>query len=460
MNRLLSGEKIGSAPLAVLLGITLIVLLGAPFIFELLGVNHSERAMKAAVQIIVFIILAASYDLLIGYTAIISLCHSVFFAIGAYSLAIIMQGASSGWENILLAFIFAGLFSAILAGVMALIGIRVKNIYFTLVTFAFAFGAQSFVIKLSEITGGISGLTFDEGMPSLLTEKVQIFGGGEYRIYAYYLIFLVALALLLIMLRLVSSPFGKVLLAVRENEFRCGAIGFRAGWYKAIAIILAAVIASIAGVLYAGWVKIAVPNSFLNIEIMLMILIIVMVGGKGSIYGTVVGAVIIVLMENYLSSYLDVLFQTDFPERMQMVLTDPFYILDDYVDVVPIKYFFNKNRWALYIGLFYIFSIYYFRLGIVGKLREIERLKMAQITLRGFFEEIKGKGAAALNKCFVLLKTIIFLSAIGQMFTGLWNLNGNNGEYLVFSSVLTYLFGVFAVSLKGSASKKGARYEG
>ncbi len=447
MIRSLSGEKIGSRALAIVLGLIFLVLLGAPFIFELMGINHSERAMKAAVQIMVFIILGASYDLLIGYTAVISLCHSVFFAIGAYALAIIMRNADPGWGNLFLALISAGLISAILAGLLALVGIRVKNIYFTLVTFAFAFGAQSFVVKLSEVTGGLDGLTFDKGMPGLLTSKIQVFGGSEYRVYAYYLIFFITLALLLFMLRIVSSPFGKVLLAVRENEFRCSAIGFRANRYKGVAIILAAVIATIAGVIYASWIKIAVPNSFLDIEIMLMILIVVMVGGKGSIYGSVIGAVVIVLMENYLSSYLDVLFQSDFPEKMQMVLTDPFYILEEYKDVVPIRLFFTKNRWALYIGLFYIFSVFYFRFGIVGKLRDLEKNGVGSINPNKIKQTIKKWFYLLLHKFFVLMKAIILLSAVGQMFTGLWNLNGNGGEYLVFSSVFTFLIGFYAVNL-------------
>lgn len=456
MIRFLSGEKIGSRSLAIFLSLIFLALLGAPFIFEIIGINHSERAMKAAVQIMVFIILGASYDLLIGYTAVISLCHSVFFAIGAYALAIIMRGADPGWGNVFLALICAGIISAILAGILALVGIRIKNIYFTLVTFAFAFGAQSFVVKLSDVTGGLDGLTFDTGMPELLAAKIQIMGGSEYRIYAYYLIFFASLALLLFMMRIISSPFGKVLLAVRENEFRCSAIGFRANRYKAIAIILAAMIAAVAGVIYASWIKIAVPNSFLDIEIMLMILIVVMVGGKSSIYGSVIGAVLIVLMENYLSSYLDVLFQSDFPEKMQMVLTDPFFILEEYTEIVPIRLFFTKNRWALYIGLFYIFSVYYFRFGIVGKLRDLEKIDIGSINPNKIKQTIKRWFCLLANKGFVLMKVLIMLSAIGQMFTGLWNLNGNNGEYLIFSSVFTYLIGLYAVNLsaKGAVDEK------
>ena len=447
MGKLLSGEKIGSRILVIFLIGIFLTLLTAPFAFELIGITHSERAMKAAVQIMVFIILAASYDLLIGYTAIISLCHSVFFAIGAYAMAIVMRNSVAGWDNVAIAVLVAILFSSLLALVLALIGIRIKNLYFTLVTFAFAFGAQSFVIKLSEVTGGQDGLTFEKGMPGFLIYKTQVLGGGEYRVYAYYLIFFISLFLLLFMLRVISSPFGKTLQAIRENEFRCAAVGYQVNKYKIAVVIISAVIASLAGIMYSCWVKIAVPNSFLDIEIMLTILIVVMVGGKGSIYGSILGAAIIVLLENYLNNYLSILFQSDFPERIQMILTDPFYILEDYKEVVPVRLFFTNNRWALYIGLFYIFSVYHFRTGIVGKLRETKQIRLKDLRLDRVLSLFKQRSIVLFDKSVSIMLVVIILSSLGQMFTGLWNLDGNNGEFLIISAVLTYLVGVFSIKL-------------
>ena len=447
MGKLLSGEKIGSRILVIFLIGIFLTLLTAPFAFELIGITHSERAMKAAVQIMVFIILAASYDLLIGYTAIISLCHSVFFAIGAYAMAIVMRNSVAGWDNVAIAVLVAILFSSLLALVLALIGIRIKNLYFTLVTFAFAFGAQSFVIKLSEVTGGQDGLTFEKGMPGFLIYKTQVLGGGEYRVYAYYLIFFISLFLLLFMLRVISSPFGKTLQAIRENEFRCEAVGYQVNKYKIAVVIISAVIASLAGIMYSCWVKIAVPNSFLDIEIMLTILIVVMVGGKGSIYGSILGAAIIVLLENYLNNYLSILFQSDFPERIQMILTDPFYILEDYKEVVPVRLFFTNNRWALYIGLFYIFSVYHFRTGIVGKLRETKQIRLKDLRLDRVLSLFKQRSIVLFDKSVSIMLVVIILSSLGQMFTGLWNLDGNNGEFLIISAVLTYLVGVFSIKL-------------
>lgn len=447
MGKLLSGEKIGSRILVIFLIGIFLTLLTAPFAFELIGITHSERAMKAAVQIMVFIILAASYDLLIGYTAIISLCHSVFFAIGAYAMAIVMRNSVAGWDNVAIAVLVAILFSSLLALVLALIGIRIKNLYFTLVTFAFAFGAQSFVIKLSEVTGGQDGLTFEKGMPGFLIYKTQVLGGGEYRVYAYYLIFFISLFLLLFMLRVISSPFGKTLQAIRENEFRCAAVGYQVNKYKIAVVIISAVIASLAGIMYSCWVKIAVPNSFLDIEIMLTILIVVMVGGKGSIYGSILGAAIIVLLENYLNNYLSILFQSDFPERIQMILTDPFYILEDYKEVVPVRLFFTNNRWALYIGLFYIFSVYHFRTGIVGKLRETKQIRLKDLRLDRVLSLFKQRSIVLFDKSVSIMRVVIILSSLGQMFTGLWNLDGNNGEFLIISAVLTYLVGVFSIKL-------------
>ena len=124
------------------------------------------------------------------------------------------------------------------------------------------------------------------------------------RLLAYYLLFVVALVLVLALLRIVNSPFGRVLQAIRENEFRAEAIGYRAVVYRTLASIFRPLFATLAGVLLALWLRYNGPDTTLSFEIMLDVLLIVVIGGMGTIYGAVVGSVLLVVAQSYLQDLL------------------------------------------------------------------------------------------------------------------------------------------------------------
>src|SRR5207237_10391745 len=110
--------------------------------------------------------------------------------------------------------------------------------------------------------------------------------------------------LALALLRTVSSPFGRVLHAIRENAFRAEAIGYRTVVYRTLASVLSALFATLAGVLLALWLRYNGPDTTLSFEIMLDVLLIVVIGGMGTMYGAVVGSVLLVLAPNYLEDLM------------------------------------------------------------------------------------------------------------------------------------------------------------
>src|SRR4029453_14167532 len=120
------------------------------------------------------------------------------------------------------------------------------------------------------------------------------------RFVTYYLVFGASLVLFLALLRVVNSPFGRVLLAIRENDFRAEALGYRTVIYRTIANCLRALVATLAGVLYALWLRYTGPNTTLDFAIMIDILLMVVIGGMGTMYGAVIGATLFVVAQTYL----------------------------------------------------------------------------------------------------------------------------------------------------------------
>ena len=169
--------------------------------------------------------------------------------------------------------------------------LRVKAIFFAMITLAVASAFLAFASQLSSVTGGEDGLTFK--VPEALQPATQYLEGPllgasiDGRFASYYLLFAVAAALVLVMLRIVNSPFGRVLQAIRENDFRAEALGYRTVYYRTAANCLAAGMAVLAGALNALWLRYTGPDTTLSFAIMLDILLMVVIGGMGTMYGAV-----------------------------------------------------------------------------------------------------------------------------------------------------------------------------
>jgi branched-chain amino acid transport system permease protein len=332
MNFLLSGDFPRSRVLAVILIAIVLGLAAAPFVFP------GTRSLNVAAKVAVFVLLVASYDLLLGYTGIVSFAHTMFFGIGGYGVAIAMAKFGAGWGALALGTLAALAFSALLALAIGLVSLRVKAIFFAMITLAVASFFQILASQLSWLTGGEDGITFR------LPEPLQS------RIAAYYVVFAVALTLFLALLRVVNSPFGRVLLSIRENEFRSEALGYRTVHYRTVANCIGALVATAAGVLYAIWLRYIGPDTTLSFDIMIDILLMVVIGGMGTLYGSVVGATLFVIAQNYLQDLMK--------------------LASDAAKGVPLlPDLLHPDRWLLWLGLLFIVCVYYFPSGIVGRLR-------------------------------------------------------------------------------------------
>jgi len=348
LNRLLSNDYPRSRILAVVLVVLLVALAFMPFVFP--GV----KALNVAAKILVFIVLVASFDLLLGYTGIVSFAHTMFFGIGAYGVAIASTHMGAGWSAIGVGLLVSLALSFVLALLVGLFSLRVRAIFFSMITLAVAAAFQTLASQLSEVTGGEDGLTFK--MPEWLSPGFQLsetpFLGVNLdgRLICYYLMFFTALVLLLAMLRIVNSPFGRVLQAIRENEFRAEAIGYRVVVYRTTSSILSALFATVAGAMLAIWLRYNGPDTSLSFEIMLDVLLIVVIGGMGTIYGAAIGSGVFVIAQSYLQDLLQ--------------------LGSDATSGLPwLSALLSPDRWLLWLGLLFVLSVYYFPTGVVGRLR-------------------------------------------------------------------------------------------
>jgi len=348
LKKLLSNDFPRSKALAVLMIALVVALALTPFIFP------GAKALSVAAKVLVFIVLVASFDLLLGYTGIVSFAQTMFFGIGAYGVAIASTRMGPGWSAI-----FTGLFvslalSFVLALLVGLFSLRVRAIFFSMITLAVAAAFQTLASQLSELTGGEDGLTFK--MPEILSPSWQLFEDPilgvniDGRLVCYYMLFIVAVVLFLAMLRIVNSPFGRTLQAIRENEFRAEAIGYRVVYFRTMSSILSALFATLAGAMLAIWLRYNGPDTSLSFEIMLDVLLIVVIGGMGTIYGAAIGAGIFVVAQSYLQDLLKIGSEAASGVSWLAALLSP-------------------DRWLLWLGVLFVLSVYYFPTGIVGRLR-------------------------------------------------------------------------------------------
>ncbi len=346
--RLLSHDLPRSRLLAAALVLIVLGLALAPFIAP------SVRALNVAAKIIIFIVLVASYDLLLGYTGIVSFAHTMFFGIGAYGIAIASTGMGPGWGSLLAGMLGAVALSLVLSLLIGLFSLRVRAIFYAMITLAVASAFQTLASQLSNITGGEDGLNFrlpEVLQPSFQLREDPLFGTYlDGRFITYYLVFVAAVLLFLAMLRIVNSPFGRVLQAIRENDFRAEAIGYRTVVYRTWSNVLASVFATLAGCLLALWLRYNGPATSLSFEIMVDILLIVVIGGMGTMYGAVCGTAIFLLAQSYLQDLMRLASEATHALPLLPALLSP-------------------DRWLLWLGILFVLSVYFFPTGIVGKLR-------------------------------------------------------------------------------------------
>ena len=268
--------------LSVAFAVTVVLLVAAPFVV------YPVFLMKA----LCFALFACAFNLLIGYVGLVSFGHALYFGWASYLAA----HAAKVWAlPPELAIIVGTATAAVLGFVAGGLAIRRQGIYFAMITLALAQMMYFFALQ-AKFTGGEDGI---QGVP-----RGWLFGvfdlSQEMTMYLFVLI--VTLAGFLFIYRIINSPFGEVLKAIRENEHRVISLGYKTERYKLVAFVLSATLAGLAGSMKALVFQLASLTDVhwsMSGEVVLMTL----VGGLGTIFGPLVGAFAIVAMENYLAPF-------------------------------------------------------------------------------------------------------------------------------------------------------------
>lgn len=280
-----------------------ILLLVFPFVIS------SPFILSLAIQICIFGIYALSYDLLLGYTGIVSFGHALFFGGGAYITAILMKTYNFPFIAALIVVLIICLLIGFMMGALT---IRAKDTYFSMLTMALGQFFFVVVLKASKITGGDDGF---HGVRALVSDK---------RVF-YYIILVLLVIVYLFAKRLINSPTGRVLQAIRENEVRAGMIGYNVLSYKLVVILISGAIAGFAGSLYVVFLGSAYP-ALIHSDMTMKALFMTVLGGMGTLTGPIIGSVLVTLAENFLSVIM--------------------------------------QRWMLVFGMIYVFIILFFPGGI------------------------------------------------------------------------------------------------
>jgi branched-chain amino acid transport system permease protein len=241
-------------------------------------------------KMLIFALFAMSLDLLLGYAGLASLGHAAFFGVAAYTVALLILRLGVGSAIALPASLVA---AAATGAVFALLALRARGSYFLMITFALSQVVWSIVFGWRTLTNG------DDGMPGVPRPD---FGWSldTPQSYYYFVLALAAVATV-VLLAIVKSPFGRALRGIRESETRMQALGYNVWRYQFLAFVLAATFAGLAGTLYAYLNRFVSPDYCYVVQ-SAEALIMVILGGPGTLIGPAIGAALIVFLEDFVSS--------------------------------------------------------------------------------------------------------------------------------------------------------------
>ncbi|MGH3115015.1 MAG: branched-chain amino acid ABC transporter permease [Gaiellaceae bacterium] len=272
----------------ILRALVLALLAAAPFAI-------SDFRLFLLTEILIFGLVAASLGLLVGFTGLLSLGHAAYYGVGGYTAALVAMRVT---ENGPAALALAVLATALVAAGTGWLAVRTRGVFFLMLTLAFA--QLLFVLALTwePVTGGSNGLS---GIP-----RTGLVPGDEGDTLAsetnFYYYVLVAFLLGYVLLRRVgTSPFGRALVGIRENEARMRAVGYPVVRYKLASFCIAGAVAGYAGALFVQNTRFISPSN-VSFEVSAFALIAVILGGVGTLYGPVLGAALVILLREELSS--------------------------------------------------------------------------------------------------------------------------------------------------------------
>ncbi len=293
--------------------------------------------LTLAVEILIFAIFAMSLDLLLGYAGLTSFGHAAFFGLGSYLVAYVSSRndrALNLTDNLIVTMPIVVGGCALAAAVIGFFVLRTRGIYFLMVTLAFAQMLFSIAISWSRVTGGSDGLS---GVPRPSIGIGEMRYAFESRESFYFLVLFFFILAWWLLVRVVNSPLGLTLRGIRENEARLRALGYNTFRYKMAAFIIAGMFAGVAGALLAQFLFIASPDN-LYWTTSGTVLIMLIVGGTGTLSGPILGAATVRLMRNLLSSRI---------EGIEFV----------------------ADRWETALGLVFVLFVLFAPRGFIGLLR-------------------------------------------------------------------------------------------
>jgi branched-chain amino acid transport system permease protein len=300
----------------------------------------SSFLLTLLTQALIYAILAMSLDIILGYTGLASLGHAAYFGLGAYSVGILTTRYGAGFG---VALPTGVLVAVLVAAIFGLVALRATGVYFLMITLALGMVVWGLAHRWVTMTQGDNGISAiprpDLGLPWSLSLSIPFY-------YFTLAGFLIAFSILRMIVR---SPFGQTLVGIRESESRMRTLGYHVWLHKYIGFVIAGGFGGFAGVLWAYYNGFVSPVD-LQLATSVEVLLMVALGGRGTLIGPALGAGIIVLLKNLVSVY--------------------------------------THRWLLILGAVYILTIVYAPEGIVGAIkRRTKEVKPRAVGVHGLTGE-------------------------------------------------------------------------
>jgi branched-chain amino acid transport system permease protein len=286
------------------------------------GQTLSRYHLGLVTQVLIFGIFAMSLDLVVGYTGLQSLGHAAYFGISSYTIAIVSKRFT---DNVAVD-VVAGLGAAVLtAAIFGLLALRTTGAYFLMATLALAQVLWGIAYRWRSLTGG------DDGLPGISRPELGLswFSLWDTTNF-FYLTLAIAVIVIIVLNIIVRSPFGYALQGIRESESRMRALGYDTWRYKYAAFILAGFFAGVAGMIYVYFNSFVNPHE-LSVVLSAEALLMVILGGPGTLFGPLIGAGAIVFLRNIVSGITD--------------------------------------RWLLILGAVYVLVVLFAPRGVVGEIK-------------------------------------------------------------------------------------------
>jgi branched-chain amino acid transport system permease protein len=257
-------------------------------LIALIPLSGSRYYVFLGTDILIFGLFAVSLNLLLGYTGLVSFGQAAYFGIGAYSCALLMKRVSLVFP---LAFVTAGAFGAIAALIIGFFCVRLTKIYFAMLTLAFSQIVWALAFKWNSLTGGDTGF-IGIPFPQYLDSRTRY----------YYFTFAVVAFSLFIILKIINSPFGRILTTIRENPERTEFIGINVKLFQLVAFMISGFFSAIAGALFGVFNHSVFPDTLFwpaSAEVLIMVIL----GGMYSFFGPVVGAAVLLYLRMQVATY-------------------------------------------------------------------------------------------------------------------------------------------------------------